>query len=272
MFLQRSSHALSAACDLLDTPHSLRFQSRCDLVGRNHVDGWGVAVFRNRQCHLQHGIGAAHEDEAFSLACQPAIATTVLAHIRRASKGVRSLENCHPFRRGRWVFAHNGTLTAVEALRDRMLGELAASGRRAIIGDTDSELVFQWLLRRLEQRHAIDGDRCRSLAKMRAVIAEGLCDLDQRNAAAEKGSTKKDPVARLNILLTNGSVTVATRMRNTLFELHRTNQSNKSKSTRSIVIASEPMTEESWQEIPDMSVLSISSGLEVIRESMEAEI
>ena len=268
MFLQRSSHALSASSDLLDAKHSLRLQSRCDLSGRNHIDGWGVAIFRNRKLHLRHGTEAAHADEAFVNACQSARATAVLAHIRRASKGVRSIENCHPFRHGNWVFAHNGTLTALEFLRDKMLCELTTTGRRAITGDTDSELIFHWLLRRLSLHRAIDGDRCRSLSRMRAVIAEGLCELDQRNVEAEKDSTKKDPIARLNTLLTNGGVVVATRVRNTLFELQRTNRSAGALVSRSVLVSSEPMTQEPWQEIDDMTVLSISSDLKVVRQPL----
>ena len=259
MFVRRASHSLPGENDLVDSPHSLRCQSECDLLGRNHVDGWGVAYYRNRQPLVLRGIEPAYQDPRFHEACVAARSTTVMAHVRRASKGTLKRENCHPFTRGKWTFAHNGTLTALEALRERLYRETKAASRRLILGDTDSEIIFHWLLDSLERQKAVAGDRCLSLPRMRQTIATALADLDSRNAQAEQGSTKADPVARLNVFLTNGSVLIAARMRNSLHKLTRKTRLKNGTTARSITFASEPFGPGNWRQIDDLSVVSLSS-------------
>ena len=55
------------------------------------------------------------------------------------------MENTHPFTRelwGRyWTYAHNGQLSNYESL---------STGYRRPVGETDSELVFCWLLNQIE--------------------------------------------------------------------------------------------------------------------------
>jgi glutamine amidotransferase len=72
----------------------------------------------------------------------------VVAHIRKATQGEVSLENCHPFVRelwGRyWVFAHNGNL-------DNYAPRLHAGFHP--VGSTDSERAFCWLMQELAKSH-----------------------------------------------------------------------------------------------------------------------
>jgi glutamine amidotransferase len=72
----------------------------------------------------------------------------VIAHIRKATQGEVSLENCHPFVRelwGRyWVFAHNGNL-------DNYAPRLHAGFHP--VGSTDSERAFCWLMQELAKSH-----------------------------------------------------------------------------------------------------------------------
>jgi glutamine amidotransferase len=73
----------------------------------------------------------------------------VIAHIRKATQGEVSLENCHPFVRelwGRyWVFAHNGNLSDYAP---RLHGSFKP------VGQTDSERAFCWLMQELAKSHA----------------------------------------------------------------------------------------------------------------------
>jgi glutamine amidotransferase len=79
----------------------------------------------------------------------PIKSRNVISHIRKATQGVVSLENCHPFVRelwGRyWVFAHNGNL---ENYAPRLHGSFKP------VGDTDSEQAFCWLLQEMAKSHA----------------------------------------------------------------------------------------------------------------------
>jgi len=77
----------------------------------------------------------------------PIRSLNVIAHIRKATQGIVSLENTHPFQRelwGRyWVFAHNGNLPQFQPALD---------GSFLPVGNTDSERIFCWLLQSLRQR------------------------------------------------------------------------------------------------------------------------
>jgi predicted glutamine amidotransferase len=184
----------------------------------------------------------------------------VIAHVRRASKGIPKLVNSHPFVFGQWVFAHNGTLTALDAIRDGMLREIPARLKSQIEGETDSELMFYWLLRRLEVDKAIEGNNCLSLSRMRETIATEILELDRRNLVAE-AKNQRDEQARLNVFLSNGSVFLGTRLRNTMFYLEQRADRTGDRPFRSFSLASEPPDSRPWQEVPDRSVFSISSSL-----------
>jgi glutamine amidotransferase len=73
----------------------------------------------------------------------------VVAHVRKATVGAVTLENCHPFVRelwGRyWVFAHNGDLKDFAPL---------LHGSFRPVGTTDSELAFCWMLQEMNKSHA----------------------------------------------------------------------------------------------------------------------
>lgn len=111
----------------------------------DHSDGWGLALFRDGQLELQTHISAAHScRRATELLQTKPRATTVVAHIRKATVGDVSPQNSHPFTRTlwgeTWAFAHNGDLkdfhpgTSVDYLPK---------------GQTDSELAFCHIFSRL---------------------------------------------------------------------------------------------------------------------------
>ena len=80
-----------------------------------HSDGWGIAFFEGRGCRVFLDPSPAVRSPVAELVHNyPIRSMNVIAHIRKATKGVVSLENTHPFMRelwGRyWIFAHNGTL------------------------------------------------------------------------------------------------------------------------------------------------------------------
>ena len=79
----------------------------------------------------------------------PIKSRNVISHIRKATVGAVTLENCHPFVRelwGRyWVFAHNGDL---KDYAPRLHGQFRP------VGSTDSEQAFCWLMQELAKAHA----------------------------------------------------------------------------------------------------------------------
>jgi glutamine amidotransferase len=143
-------------CELLalnaNTPTDMGFSfrglSRRGGASGEHADGWGLASFtRDGQglTLLREEAPAAFSALANQLADRSPKALVSIAHIRKATRGVVALENCHPFCRGwggqTWVFAHNGDLS----------GDIPVGDRYRPHGSTDSETAFCWILEQLDQ-------------------------------------------------------------------------------------------------------------------------
>ncbi len=267
MFAVRASHVVDAIKELKTAKRSLCNQSRCDLTLRDHSDGWGLVSYHGANVCWHREPEPAYQDDRFDAAIRQTLSKTMIAHVRRASRGERKRVNCHPFVFGRWTFAHNGTLTALDQLRDELTGEVSKRLRKNILGETDSELMFYWLLQRLTDSGAIIGDRCVRLARMRLSLASGIVELDRRNAAAEE-SSESERVARLNVFLTNGNVLVGTRLRNSLHWFAGQTARVAGDPRRWITVASEPTDSRRWKEVPDGSVYSIASDLDWVCQPM----
>ena len=113
-----------------------------------HQDGWGIAFFEGAGCRLFVDEKPSCESPVAELVRHyPIKSTHVIAHIRKATFGQVSLENCHPFRRelwGRyWIFAHNGDLPNFYPRMD---------GVYQPVGETDSERAFCLILNTLHRR------------------------------------------------------------------------------------------------------------------------
>lgn len=120
-----------------------------------HGDGWGVAFLEGRDALLFRGAEAAYTSALVQcLARLPIKSTTVVAHIRRATRGRIALANTQPFQRELWgrahVFAHNG-----DVLFDAIPSS-SAQQRFRPIGDTDSEVIFCRFLDEFAARAAFD--------------------------------------------------------------------------------------------------------------------
>src|SRR5260363_45486 len=66
----------------------------------HHADGWGIAFFEDRACRLF----IDHQPASTSAVAEfvkryPIKSKNIIAHIRKATKGVVRLENCHPLLR-----------------------------------------------------------------------------------------------------------------------------------------------------------------------------
>jgi predicted glutamine amidotransferase len=112
-----------------------------------HKDGWGIAFFEgNGVRHFADHLAAVDSPIAELIKRYPIKSKNVIAHIRKATQGVVSLENCHPFMRecwGRhWVFAHNGDLKNFAPVLD---------GAYHPVGSTDSELAFCYMMQEMRK-------------------------------------------------------------------------------------------------------------------------
>lgn len=163
-------------CELLalsaNTPTDLRFSFHgLRLRGgstADHADGWGLASYdpEGEGVRLyREDAPAAFSPIAAAVAELDLRAHCSIAHIRKATRGVVALENCHPFHRrfaGReWIFAHNGDLPQLPPL----------AGRHIPFGQTDSEAAFCWILEQIEPLIGIGPTPIRAALPERAPAA-----------------------------------------------------------------------------------------------------
>lgn len=145
LFGFRSVIASQVHSSLMEADNALGTQSNA------HPDGWGVAYYVDGCPQVTRSPSHALGDQLFHRLSGVVASQTVLAHVRKATVGEKTVLNCHPFQYGRWVFAHNGDLPDFEQKRDALRALVSDRLRRFILGDTDSETVFFLFLTELEK-------------------------------------------------------------------------------------------------------------------------
>jgi len=204
---------------LLEPAHSLLVQSyapRRQQHGRMNADGWGVGFYcPSQQEPARWRSNRPMWSDASLASMAPVITSTcVLAAVRSATAGMPLDETATaPFQSGRWLLSHNGVVD------------------RAMLG-----------------AHPAAESACDS-----AQLAAHLFDFGPERIGefvADLG--KRDPSARLNLLLTDGQRILATRWNNSLSVL-RTDDG--------VVVASEPYDEDPrWTEVPDHHLVVVADG------------
>ncbi|MFC2292225.1 MAG: class II glutamine amidotransferase [Kingella oralis] len=142
-------------CQLLgmncNTPTDIGFSftgfSKRGGLTDHHTDGFGIGFFEGRGLRLFLDDKPSAQSPVAELVRNYHIKSeNVIAHIRKASQGINSLENTHPFQRemwgGYWLFAHNGQL------HPSFAPDFNGKAYRPV-GSTDSEQAFCYLLNRL---------------------------------------------------------------------------------------------------------------------------
>ncbi len=182
-----------------------------------HPDGWGVAHYIDGAPHVTRAPSTALNDVIFHRLSGVVSSETVLAHVRRATQGAKTVLNCHPFQYGKWTLAHNGDVPNFAAKREALIEAVAPRLRRFILGDTDSEVVFAIFLSKLNSygplrnRHGVE----EVMEALRQTVAtvRTICD-DEPGETDENGEPKP---SLLTLIVTDGPTLVATQGGKELF-------------------------------------------------------
>lgn len=270
LYALKATEPTKVECSLVYAQNALLTQSISDHRGKAHADGWGISCYEDGLPWVRKCDTAAHHGEHFSLTAERLYAKTVIAHVRRATVGAHSRFNSHPFTYGPWTFAHNGTLKGFDQLEGSLAAETDDDLLELRKGKTDSEMIFLWLLTRMRRVGGSELVPEPSFSQVTGLLREALPELDRRS-----DSTDSTRTTRLNFLLTDGKSLFATCLRNSLYRVTRDGirdceicgiphiHHDSHKHYRAIVMASEPISHENWQEIPDGSVISVSEKLEL---------
>ncbi len=201
LFGCRSRDPGGVSHELFHGANALRVQSR------EHPDGWGLGWYESGAPRVIRSLTPAHGDADFEKLSHFVAAQTVLAHVRKASVGRVAMENTHPFQRGPWLFAHNGTLPDWDRARGPLEALIDPSLRPELRGETDSERCFLIFLSRLRRRCDLEdadaGSAASALAETVGLVRE----------IAERGGED----ASTTFLTTDGRLLLASRRRRTLF-------------------------------------------------------
>ena len=267
LYAFKANEPTRVECSLIHAQNALMQQSRGDAEGLVHGHGWGVADYKNGKPLIEKQTWAAYHGEHFQKKAARVYAKTVVAHVRRATVGEQSLQNTHPFHNGPWIFAHNGTLPKFSRVRDKMLPHIGPFYRNEIKGTTDSEHVFMYLLT-LWRQHPEE-----PLIKL---VSHGLKQIVSwcREISPNSG-------IGLNIVLTNGHQLVGSRYGRTLWHVERERvldcafcgKSHVHHETgahyTAVEVASEPITDENWHEMPDQTVYEIDENFLLLTQRLE---
>jgi len=241
----------------------------------DHPDGWGVAYYVDGAPHVTRSPEFALGDQLFHRLSGVVASETVLAHVRRATQGNKTVLNCHPFQYGRWVFAHNGDIPDFAQHRAQLVAEIAPTLRRYVLGDTDSEVVFFMFLTLLSaygplsRRHTVDDATTalkQTVQRVREVCASPAAD--------------KRPI--LTLIATDGDTMAAVHGGKELFwSTHKTRCSDrdgcpsltaeceapsKTGFVNHFILSSEPLQGENvWEPLAEGDVLGVDWRMRVLR-------
>jgi predicted glutamine amidotransferase len=263
-WLAYSGNPIQLETVLFRAQHSLVDQSLHSRMGQTTTNGDGFGIgwygqstdipFRYRCVH------PAWSDRNLREAARAVRAPLFVAHIRAATDTPAQETNCHPFRYGRWLFAHNGLLRSYPTVRRELMMMVDPDLFPSIEGSTDSEVMFFLAL-----TFGLELEPLSALERMAGVVE----DVGHRNGAAQ-------PVS-MTVCATDGEQIVAVRyssetqsrslFHSTSFRhlraLYPEDERIAAVGEDAFLVLSEPLVDlpGAWQEIPEGTAIVARGGV-----------
>ena len=220
---------------LCDPPHALFRQAwapRRQRHGTVNADGFGVGWYAGDDpipARYRRAV-PMWADPSFLDLARVTRTSALLAAVRSATEGTAPDESAAaPYRRGRWLFSHNGRITGWPGSVAAVASTLPPQLLLDLEARTDSALLWALAVHRLGAG---------------AGLASALAGAVGAVAAVADG--------RFNLLLTDGATIAATAYGDTL--CYRATDGR-------VVVASEPDDDGAgWVDVPDRSVLVATAG------------
>jgi predicted glutamine amidotransferase len=210
-----------------------------DGVYRSVSPAWGDANLRELAAHIESPL--------------------FLAHVRAAIGSPVQQTNCHPFRRGRWLFVHNGYVAHLDAMRRDLMLAIDPALFAGVQGSTDTEVVFHLAL-----THGLEEDPIAALERTVGLIEDtarrhGIAGAVQASFGVSDGTSlwavRYSTEGRARSLYASADVDAVRR-------LHPDNPRFQRLSPDDRLIVSEPFSDLPgvWQEIPEATAVTVRRG------------
>ncbi|MGH3365345.1 MAG: class II glutamine amidotransferase, partial [Nocardioidaceae bacterium] len=125
--------------------NSLVVQSKHSQLGAETTngDGFGVGWYGTPDTPgLFRSTEPAWNDRNLQELSAHAVSGRVFAHIRASTGSAVQQTNCHPFRHGRWLWMHNGSIARFHDVKRELMLAVDPSLYADVEGSTDSEAFF----------------------------------------------------------------------------------------------------------------------------------
>lgn len=247
---------------LYNQQNSLVVQSRHSRLGAETTngDGFGVGWYGDGPTPgIFRSTEPAWNNRNLHELCAHARSRRVFAHVRASTGTAVQETNCHPFRHGRWLWMHNGSIAGFHEMKRDLAMAVRPDLYPDIEGSTDSEHFFFLAL-----TQGLEDDPPTAVAE-----AVGVVERVARNHGVEF------PM-QMTVATTDGETTWAFRYSSegrsrslfhsadvsTLREQYPDNPQLHQLSEDARLVVSEPLGDlrGAWREVPDASCVVVRGG------------
>lgn len=244
------------------TQHGIVDQSLHARMGAEPTngDGFGLGWYGGGEGPgLYRSVSPAWSDENLRELAAHVESPLFFAHVRAAIGSPVQQTNCHPFRRGRWLFVHNGYIGDFHAIRRDLMLAIDPHLFARINGSTDTEVVFNLALTFGLERNPVDAlERTVGLIE-EAARRRGVAPLVQATFGASDGETlwavRYATEGPARSLFTSADVDAVQRLHPDNPRLQRLGADDR-------LVVSEPVSDLPglWEEIPEGTVAIVRRG------------
>jgi predicted glutamine amidotransferase len=227
-------------------------------------DGFGVGwygVDGSADAALFRGVGPAWGDPNLHEIAAHISSPLFLAHIRASTGTPVQHTNSHPFRHGRWMWVHNGSIREFAILKRDLVMAVDPALYTSIAGSTDSEVMFYLALTFGLREQPVEAVQ-RMVGFVEAVgrrhgvqypMQMSVATTDGDRLWAFRYSTEGDSRS----LFFSTDVTA-------LRQLHPENETLRHVSDETRIVVSEPLGElvGAWQPVPESSYGIVQKGVD----------
>lgn len=173
------------------------------VLDRDTPVSWGIGFFQAGEFLLRRKPSDDRQGLDLAELAHGIRSDLMIGHVRQATIGAIRTENTHPFRCRDWLFAHTGSVSKWDAVRERLTESIPEFLRRNIRGDTDSEVLFHLVLSFLHDAGRLR-DAPASADDLRGALSSTMSLVDQ--VIREEGGDDEFPI---NALLSDGEILAA---------------------------------------------------------------